>query len=64
MEYHRRIEAEVFLCCINITRTDYHDYITFLTKKVKFIPIFLHHRRGFVIVSGSEFPAIDWHHWT
>ena len=37
MEYRRRIEAEDFLYCINITHTDCYDYITFLTKKVKFI---------------------------
>ena len=37
MEYRRRIEAEDFLYCINITHTDYCNYITFLTKKVKFI---------------------------
>lgn len=37
MKYRRRIEAEDFLYCINIVHTDCYDYITFLTKKVKFI---------------------------
>lgn len=37
MEYRRRIEAEDFLYCINITHADCYDYITLLAKKVKFI---------------------------
>ena len=37
MRYRRWIEAEEILYRINITHTDCYDYITFLTKKVKFI---------------------------
>ena len=37
MEYRRLIAAEDFLYCINVTHTGCCDYITFLTKKVKFI---------------------------
>ena len=37
MEYRPQSEAEDFLDCINVTRTDDYDYNTFLTKKVKFI---------------------------
>ena len=37
MRYRRRIEAEDFLYCINVTHTNFYDYITFLIKKVKFI---------------------------
>ena len=51
MEYRRRIEAEASLYCIDITHTDCHDYITFLTKKVKFIIYSLLERSRFIIDS-------------
>ena len=35
--YRRRIEAEDFLYCTTIAFTDFYDYVTFFSKKVKFI---------------------------